>query len=296
MNQKHRALVVEDEAEAAADLAEILTTCGCESVVVTNRRDALEQLDRGAFCIILLDLEIRSVPDSIRGRVDHGKLFLREARCRYPELVGTKYALPIVVLSGFASETEEAVAVMKEGASDVVQKLSSVRNKADRIQEALETAGRPSHRVCADRGTAVRDNPRSELTLSISGEQEGRRVVVQLGSRTAKLTQVALKVLLHLLKARVSNSSVHKTDLGARDDRGFRSVSVLRDQLAAACEGPVKELIKNDQHGNYSLADRVVPGSVDTARLERLGDREITKLAREIHRLSAAMEESAGKG
>ena len=296
MNQVHRALIVEDEPEAAADLAEILRTCGCESVVVTNRRDALEQLDEAAFCIILLDLEIKAEADSIRGRLDHGKQLLRDARGRYPQLVGAKYALPIVVLSGFASETEAAVAVMKDGASDVVQKLCTAKLKADRIQEALETSGRPSHRVCDERQTAAtQQNPRDRLTLSIPGDQDGRRVVVRVGTGTAPLTYGSLKVLLHLVKARLSGSLVHKTDLGARSDRGFRGISVLRQELAAAC-GNAKELITNDQRGSYGLADRVLLGPMAMEKLQRLGDHTITKLAREIRSLSAPMEESAGKG
>lgn len=294
-HQHHRALIVEDEPEAAADLVEILKACGCEGVIATNRRDALARLAE-VFCIILLDLQIKAEPDSIRGHFEHGKQFLKEARSRYPQLSGAKYSLPIVVLSGFASETEAAVAVMRDGASDVVQKLSTREHKADRIHEALEASGRTSHRVCEERSVALAPaNAVNALTLSIPGEQDGRRVVVCLGQRRAKLTHRALKVLLHLVKARLSDSLVHKTDLGARSDQGFRGVSVLRDELAKAYDGDEKQLVTNDQRGSYGLAETVKIGHVDSEKLQRLGDQEITKLAREIRRLSAPMEESAGK-
>jgi CheY-like chemotaxis protein len=297
VSQPHRALIVEDEAEAAADLVEVARTCGCEGVIATNRRDASAKLDQAAFCIILLDLQIKAEPDSIRGHFEHGKLFLREARGRYPQLFGAKHSLPIVVLSGFASETEAAVAVMRDGASDVVQKLSTREYKADRIHEALEAAGRTSHRACEELSGALAPvNTVNELTLSIPGEQEGRRVVVRLGQRRAKLTHGALKVLLHLVKARLSDSLVHKIDLGARNDQGFRGVSILRNELGKAYDGDEKELVTNDQRGSYGLADRVKVGQVDTEKLERLGDQEITKLAHEIRRLSAPVEKSAGKG
>lgn len=295
-HQNHRALIVEDEPEAAADLVEILKACGCAGVIATNRRDALARLEEGAFCIILLDLQIKAEPESIRGHFEHGMQFLKEARSRYPQLFGAKYSLPIVVLSGLASETEAAVAVMRDGASDVVQKLSTREHKTERIHRAMETSGRTSHRVCEESSALAPVNAVDELTLSISGEQVGRRLVVCLGQRRATVTHRALKVLLHLVIGRLSGSLVHKIDLGSCADQGFRVVSVLREQLGKAYEGDEKQLVTNDHRGSYGLADRVKIGGVDTAKLERLGDREITKLAREIRRISAPKEESVGKG
>ena len=89
-HQAHRALVVEDEPEAAADFVEILKSVWMQeaTVVATNRRDAMRLLESTPFCIIILDLEIGSEPDSIRGRVENGKPFLQDARRRFPERSG----------------------------------------------------------------------------------------------------------------------------------------------------------------------------------------------------------------
>jgi CheY-like chemotaxis protein len=282
MTDKHRALIVEDEPEAAADLRDILEQCGCESVIASNRRDALAELTGGTFCVILLDLQIKADPYSIRGHSDHGRSFLREARGRHPQLVGTKHALPIVVLSGFASEREEAIDVMRDGASDVIQKLSCLDQKVDRIQKALDGSGRTSHRACEERVELVLDSSENGLILSIPGEQSGRRVLVRLGRRDARLTHGALKVLLHLVIARLSNSTVSKHKLGARDDRSFRAVSGLRSELAQAYDGDPKGLVTNDQQGNYCLAENVTIGSVDTDKLKNIREHQITKLAQEI--------------
>jgi DNA-binding response OmpR family regulator len=289
--QRHRALIVEDDLELAGDLRDILTACGCDSEITTNRQDAMAQIEKATFCILILDLQIKAEPDSSRAHAEHGKQLLKDARARSPQMSGVRYSLPIVILSGFASEREVAIELMREGASDVVQKLSTAEFKADRIHKALEESGRTSHRVCQDRHA----EQLTALTLSIPGVQDGRRVVVRIGQRQAKLTHGSLKVLLQLIKGRLSGSMVHKNELGARSEQGFRGVSVLREQLAAAHEGDGRELVTNDQRGSYALADHLTIGEVATAQLERIGNHQVSKLAREIQRLFGHIAESAGK-
>ncbi len=87
---------------------------------------------------------------------------------------------------------------------------------------------------------------------------------------------------------------VDKRDLGAGNDRGFRGVSVLRNDLGAPRDGLVKRLIVNDQRGGYGLAEHVVIGRINTTKLEQLGH-TFAKLAREIARLSEHLQGSAGK-
>jgi len=292
----HLALVVEDEREAAADLVEVLRTCGCESVVATNRLDALAQLASTRFCIVLLDLEIGSEPDSIRGRVENGKAVLDEARRRFPERVGPTAALPVIVISAHATETEAAVAAMRDGASDVVQKLWSTKEKADRIYAALERTGRTSHARCQElaEGAAPASRPEG-LVLTIPALPEGRRVVIRLSERPAPITPASLKVLLQLVEARLSNKRVHKVDLGGRGDRGFKPIATLRNELRPAYAGDLQELILNDQNGNYWLAETISIGRVDVDRLRALGDSKITTLAGRIRSLLEDKQKFPGK-
>jgi CheY-like chemotaxis protein len=59
MNRSHLALTVEDDAETADDLREILDSLDCGSVTVSNAEDALRELQKKSFCLILLDLQIK---------------------------------------------------------------------------------------------------------------------------------------------------------------------------------------------------------------------------------------------
>jgi CheY-like chemotaxis protein len=293
--QPHRALVVEDEREAAADLVDVLKTCGCETVIATNRHDALLQLASTTFCIVLLDLEIGSEPDSIRGRVENGKAVLEEARRRFPER-GSTGALPIIVISAHATDMEAALAAMRDGASDVVQKLWSAKEKADRIYAALERTGRTSHARCQ---TLLRNaepaNRPDGLVLTIPADREGQRAVVALSGRRAPLTMASLKILLRLVEARLSIGKVNKLDLGGRADRGFKAIAVLRDELRVAYAGDMKLLVVNDQKKHYWLAESVTIGEVNEERLRMFDDAKVSESARKIRNLLAQKEKFPGK-
>jgi DNA-binding NtrC family response regulator len=73
MKGRHISLVVEDDGETAEDLVEILRSIDSDAVVVDNAEGARSALQNNSFCLILLDLQIKSEPDSIKGHVEHGK-------------------------------------------------------------------------------------------------------------------------------------------------------------------------------------------------------------------------------
>jgi hypothetical protein len=95
------------------------------------------------------------------------------------------------------------------------------------------------------------------------------------------LTDASLRVLLHLVVGKVTGEKVHKTELGARTDQGFRGISVLRDVLKPAL-GEGVDIIKNDHQGYYWLVDDVVIGDCDCDKLSALGDAKITALAERL--------------
>ena len=132
--------------------------------------------------------------------------------------------------------------------------------------------------------------------LAIPADRDGRRAVVKLSERPAPITMASLKVLLQLVQARLSTGQVHKLDLGGRDDRGFKAIAVLRNELKPAYAGDMKELIANDQNGNYWLADTVSIGQLDVERLRAFGNSTITTLASKIRSLLEAKEKFPGKG
>src|SRR5438445_556348 len=113
MTERHIALIVEDDKETAEDLVEILLSIDCDSVVADIREDALAEIQNKSFCFVLLDLQIKSAADSIKGHVEHGKALLRKIREKHGEHNGAAFWLSVLIVSGFAREVDEAVDVMK---------------------------------------------------------------------------------------------------------------------------------------------------------------------------------------
>jgi DNA-binding response OmpR family regulator len=271
-------LIIEDDSATAEDLAEILKSIECDSIIADNKRDAQAALASQSFCFILLDLQIKCDPDSIKGHTEHGNSLLREIRRVHAEHTGLCYWLPVIVVSGFAREASAAVDVMKDGADDVIQKPPGARDVSVRIRVALERSGRPTHSLCGDKPAPRVNDLAKEMLLTITGERVRRRTRVIVGSHSIDLTDSCLKVLLHLMVAHEAGAGVHKRTLGANDDQGFKGVSVLRAALKPALGDDV-DIIGNDYHGNYHLTDEVTIGSCNTEKLAEIGDAKITELA-----------------
>jgi hypothetical protein len=77
---------------------------------------------------------------------------------------------------------------------------------------------------------------------------------------------------------------VHKRDLGAAEDQGFKGISILRSELKGVL-GNV-DIIKNHYHGNYSLDANVIIGECAVDNLLQIGDKTISSLARELQNQS----------
>jgi DNA-binding response OmpR family regulator len=294
VTERHRALIVEDHVALAEELAEILRSIECESVLVDNRHDALAALQTSTFCLVLLDLQIKAKPDSIKGHVEQGNALLREMRRMHSDHSGRCHWLPVVIVSGFAREVEAVLEVMKDGANDVIQKPFSSRDVSQTIRQVLERSGRVNHEFCGEKPPPRIPDLGQRIILSIPGHRDRRRSIVRLGARSTTLTDASLKVLLHLMVGFLNGTPVHKTDLGASDDKGFKGISVLREALKGALpEGT--DIIANDYNGNYSLTDVVVVGSCDTDGLLELADQKIAALARQLRRhLDAQQQKSDG--
>ena len=80
MAGRHQVLIVEDDQATADDLVEVLRSIGCDCLAVASRQEALQALRQTAYCLILLDLQIKDASDAIKGHVEHGKGLLREIR------------------------------------------------------------------------------------------------------------------------------------------------------------------------------------------------------------------------
>jgi len=285
MTGRHRVLVVEDDPPTAEDLADLLRSLDCEPIVVDNKQAALARLAQEPFCLALLDLQIKIESDSIRGHIEAGRSLVREARKLYPDHAGPCYRFPILVVSGYAREVASAVEVMKDGADDVIQKPLDSGEVSSRVRQALERSGRASHERCAALAGRAPASP-GTLVLAIPGDRDRRRTRILVGATALHLVDASLRVLLHLVVGKLAGERVHKTELGARTDQGFRGISVLRDALKPAL-GDGLDIIKNDHQGYYWLADEVAIGDCDPDRLTEIGDAKITALARRLRALGA---------
>ena len=285
MTRPHRALIIEDDPLFAENLQEIVKSLALESEIVDNKDDALAVLEREVICVVLLDLQIKLERRALRGHVEHGKSLLREIRRRYPDHPGLCYWLPILIVSGSAPSVPIAVDVMKDGADDLIQKpIVDDGHVSSAIRQHLAKSGRATHEMCLA-GPVPRPLGADEgIVLSISGERVRRRTRVLVGSKSVLLPDRSLKVLLHLMVAKEKGGSVHKTDLGASAESGFKGISVLDEALRPALGDDVG-IIANDYQGNYRLEDRVSIAECNAAKLARLEDREITRLAQDLQRL-----------
>jgi ActR/RegA family two-component response regulator len=279
MMRQHLALIVEDDAPTSEDLAQIVESTGCETRTATNKCDALTLLDQLSFCFVLLDLQIKADADSIKGHVANGNALLREIRSRNSAHTGRCWWLPVLIVSGYANEVTTAVDVMKHGATDIIHKPFVTGTVTETIHRALAESRRENHESCSKPPPRPGSESAGQVILAIQGDRVGRRTRVTLGTVAVSLPDRALKLLLRLLVARSDNEPLHKSDLGARDDQGFKGVSELRAFLQAGL-GDGVDIIENDYHGFYTLAPNVVLGPCDLGKLAAIGDARITELAR----------------
>lgn len=274
MREGHRVLIVEDDPATAGDLAEIIESLGWNSVTTDNRRDAEVLLQRERFCLVLLDLQIKNEPDSIRSVEAAGLALLAFIKTNGPPL-------PVVVVSGHVSTWEAGVAAVTEhGATGVVRKpLDDHRLVIEKVRSALERTGRSTHDACATARPRVQTRA---PTIAIPGTRHNQQTNIVVNDRTVGLTDKPLRTLLHLIRGKLENKPVHRSDLG-EGDAGIRAISGLRKDLRPVLDGV--ELINNDRASNYSLIRTVEIVEFNAEALRKLENKPIADLAEQIRRL-----------
>jgi DNA-binding response OmpR family regulator len=284
MKERHLALVVEDHSETAEDLVQILESVDCASIVVDNAEDAEKQLQVNSFCLVLLDLEIKRAPASIKGHVEHGKSVLRTIRATFSEHRDTFYSLPVLIVSGFARETDVAVEVMKTGASDIIHKPLNSGQVSDGIRQALQDSGRRTHEACGAIPRQRGVNSDNDIVLTIPGDRIRRRTRVTVAGNPVELTDASLKILLRLMVARLKGERANKVDMGASAEQGFKGISNLRSELKLGL-GNVN-IVESKYHGEYCFIDRVRIGDCAFDKLLQIDDYAISTLVKELRRIS----------
>ncbi|MBF0625396.1 MAG: response regulator [Magnetococcales bacterium] len=293
---RHTALVVEDDPEMAEELRDLLRSLGHDTVSVPSQEEAMGLLDTGKFCFVLLDLQIKTAPDSIKARVEAGKTLLRKVRELFPARnQDDHHHLQILVMSGYAKEMPDVIQCLQDGADDFIIKPLSGNNPSltAKIEESLHKSKRASHaecpgvmdlarRECAPNGSSTAIPPPG-VQLSISGESQGKRTGIVIGGKASFLPDAQFLLLMRLVAGRVRDGQgwVHKVDLGSSDAEGFKGMS----NLASAIQSLLPEgfaFYENDKKGSYRIHPVIVVGKIDHDRLGQHSSREVRKLSSEI--------------
>ena len=151
MAKSHTALIVEDEPDMAAEIADLLRSYGHDHVHVETFADAKACLDQGGFCYVLLDLQIKADNQSIKPRVESGMSLLREIRRRFPHRsANDMHLMPVLVISGHGKEPSNIIGAFKDGIDDFIMKPLSMDSQGigTKIHRCLQHAGRSEHGAC----------------------------------------------------------------------------------------------------------------------------------------------------
>ncbi len=153
---RHVALIVEDEPDMAAEIADLLQSFGHGHIRVETKADALVRLVQGGFCYVLLDLQIKADRNSIRPRVETGMSLLEDIRKRFPHrqdaVPHDVHLMPVLIVSGHAKEHEDIIRALQTGADDFIKKpFGEARTIIDKVRLCLERSGRQDHGNCAAR-------------------------------------------------------------------------------------------------------------------------------------------------
>ncbi|MBA4393395.1 MAG: sigma-54-dependent Fis family transcriptional regulator [Desulfobacca sp.] len=121
-------LVVDDDHQMRTALKEAISRVGFQAVLAGDGQDALQKLNHSPFSLIVTDMKMPKMD---------GLSLLKEIRRR----IGN---VPILVITGFGT-IQDAVEVMKEGASDYLLKpfsfealMTKIRSLMERLQQERE--------------------------------------------------------------------------------------------------------------------------------------------------------------
>lgn len=297
---RHVGLVVEDDHEAANELRDTLRSLGHDCVIVPSQEEAMALMDAGKFCFVLLDLQILTSPDSFKPILEAGKMLLKEIRSLFPARnQDDQHLLQIIVMSGYAKKTPDAVQCLKDGADDFIAKPLDPRSSAmaRMIEECLKKSNRTSHLDCPAVMEIARKEPAlvngsmtavysSGIQLSITGEAQWKRNGAAIDGKPFSLPDSQFLLLMMLVASRVRNAEgwIHKKELGSRDEEGFKGISNLKAVIQPLLPVGV-DFYENDKKGSYRINPSVTLGRIDHDRLGAHKAKSIATISSEIRRL-----------
>ena len=164
-----RILIVEDDPTLRMALLDTLETAGFQSFEASNGKEALLQLMHQDVDVIVSDVQMD---------VMDGNELLKAAREKYP-------SIPFVMMTAHAS-VERAVAAMRDGATDYLQKPFEARSLVSTVKRMIKRSGLDSSEMIAEDAKTkrileiVRRVAPSDASIMISGESgTGKEVLAK---------------------------------------------------------------------------------------------------------------------
>jgi CheY-like chemotaxis protein len=220
----HTALIVEDEPEMAAEIADLLRSFGHGHVHVETLADARARLDQGGFCYVLLDLQIKADSQSIKPRVESGMALLREIRRRFPHRSGDgMHLLPVIVISGHGKEPQDIIGAFRDGIDDFVLKPLGTHGQdiGSQIHGCLERAGRSDHAACESR------------TRDAANGQAAKPAGNGCFSHLPDYSQVSLKGEFYLFTGEIQRSAIRILHTAAQAGQPWLTGKILLRQAGS---------------------------------------------------------------
>ena len=164
-----RILIVEDDPTLRMALLDTLETAGFQGFEASNGKEALLQLMHQDIEVIVSDVQMD---------VMDGNELLKATREKYP-------SIPFVMMTAHAS-VERAVAAMRDGATDYLQKPFEARSLVATVERMVKRSGLDSSEMIAEDAKTkrileiVRRVAPSDASIMISGESgTGKEVLAK---------------------------------------------------------------------------------------------------------------------
>ena len=231
-----RLLLVEDRASLRRALSEILAREGYEVLEAADGRAGLERVEAGGYDLGLFDLKLP---------LHDGLELLRASRERWP-------LVPVVLLTAYGS-VESAVAAMKEGAADFLQKPVDPGHLLLVVERTLRSSRR-------DRREEVRAMEQERLAAfrPILGRSDALRAAQEQAARVAPTSATCLLLGETGVGKELFARAIHMA--GPRRDHPFVAVN-----CAAIPESLLENELFGHEKGAFTGAHAAAVGKVEYA-------------------------------
>lgn len=285
----HRVLIVDDEESVTVTMAAILEMDGYSVATALHGRDALEQIQRETFDLVLTDLRLDDFD---------GMDVLAAARRRSSETVG-------IVLTGYAS-LESAVKALREGAYDYMLKPADVEELRATVARGIER--RKLGLQLRERVAELEQANRTINELNETLQDRVAQATADLQARVEDLDAARVELQasyeklqeLDKLKSQFLSIASHELKTPITAMSGFVQIAVRRIKRRLAAGRPNEETWKKEEetlleqlevvHRQTGKLARLVDELLDVSRIEsgrlelRVSDIDLPELIAEVMR------------